>query len=338
MGTILDSSLNIKPQTAFGTPVTPDRAFPMNSGSLDWTPTIVTSQELRANLYMSQAARRIVVGGQGAGDLEMNVLSKGFGYWWQACMGSLTSTLVSTGVYQQLATWTSVPTPLTVQQATPRVDGTIDAITYSDVAVSAFTITFNNQGLLTLSVTLDLGKISTSTAFATLTYATTPNLFGWGNPATAQGFSFTSGTYTAPTTTALASGSTTFTGIRSLSITADRSLKNDRFNADGAGFKSQQIGGMFNVTGSLEVEYNSTAQRDSFLIQSEQCLVATATAGALTTGSETVQVAIPAFNIDSGAVPQPSMDLPVQTIPFTVLYDGSNVPFVIATRTADTAV
>jgi hypothetical protein len=315
--------------------VTPDRAYEFLDESLVWTPTIVQGEGLRVGSYMPRSARRVVPTGQGGGDITMEIMSKGFGYWWNACVGNGVATLVSAATYQHNFTWNKQPSSLTVQKSSIRADGTVDPFTFKGCMVTSWELTFANSGLVTLKVSLDIGDYDTATGFASLTYATTPNLFHFAN------WSLSTGAFTAPTTTALPSAPTPLTGVRSLTISANRNPVDDRFNALGTGRKDQPIGTQFDVTGSLEIEYTSTTQRDAYLAQTAQCLVSTVTAGSLGTGNETLCVALPEIKIDpSGAVPQANgTGLIVQTIPFTVLDNLTAAQaFYLSTRTADTTV
>lgn len=334
MGNLQDASINAKPQSVFGTPVTPDRAYEFTDASLDWEWTLVQGEGLRVGSYVDRAARQVAPVGQGDGDITFEILSKGFGYWWQACLGTVTSTLVAGSTFQQVHSWASTPADLTVQISTPRADGTIDPVTYANVAIDSWEITFANAGLVTLKVTLDIGDFATATGFASLTYATTPNLFHFGN------WTITTGTLTAPTTTALASSVTALTNVRSLTITANRNPVDDRFNAIGTGRKAAQIGTKFDLSGSMEIEYTSTTQRDAYLARTAQTLVSTVTAGALSTGLETLQVVIGAMQINpGGAMPQVAgTDLIVQTLSFAILDNLTNVPIQVVSRTSDATV
>lgn len=335
MGNLQDCSINIKPESVFKTGITPDRAFEFTSESLAWTPTIVQGEGLRVGSYLPRSDRRVVPAGQGGGDVTMDILSKGFGYWWRACMGAATSTQLDDDedtTYQQNHTWANSPASLTVQKSTVQAGGTVDPVTFKGCMVTQFVITFTNAGLVTLQVTLDAADYDTSTGFASLTYADDAQLFHFNN------WTVKSGTFTAPTTNTLAAGSSSVAGVRSLTITGNRNPVVDRFNANGAGRKDKQIGTNFDVTGSLEIEYASTTQRDAFLGQTGQCLVSTVEAGTLSTGKETLQVAIPEFKIDDGGTPQANgTGLIVQTVSFTALDDGeSDEGMWISTRTSDT--
>lgn len=238
MSNLQDCSINIKPESVYKTAVTPDRAFEFTDESLDWTPTIVQGEGLRVGSYMPRSARRVVPTGQGGGDVTMEIASKGFGYWWQACMGATVSTLVSGSTFQQNHTWAKQPSSLTVQKTSIRADGTVDPFTFKGCMVTQFVITFNNAGLVTLQVSLDSGDYDTSTGFAALTYASSPNLFHFAN------WTMATGVFTAPTTTAMPSAATPLTNVRSLTVTANRNPVADRFNAAGTGRKDQPIGTM----------------------------------------------------------------------------------------------
>lgn len=334
MGNLQDCSINAKPETTYKTAVTPDRAYEFTDESLDWNPNIVQGEGLRAGSYMPRSPRRVTPNGQGGGGITMEVVSKGFGYWWQACMGSSVSTLVAGTTFQQNHTWAKQPSSLTVQKTSIRADGTVDPVTFKGCMVTQFVITFNNAGLVTLQVTLDVGDYDTSTGFATLNYASSPNLFHFGN------WSLQTGVFTAPTTTVLASGASTLTNVRSLTITGNRNPVVDRFNAVATGRKDQPIGAQFDVTGSMDIEYASTAQRDAYLAQTAQSLVSTVTAGALSTGLETLQVSLPEIKTDGGGVPQANgTGLIVQTINFTALDNLTAAQGMwISTRTSDSTV
>jgi hypothetical protein len=334
MGNLQDCSINAKPESVYKTAVTPDRAYEFTDESLKWEPNIVQGEGLRAGSFVDRSGRRVVPNGQGSGDITMEIVSKGFGYWWQACLGAGVSTLVSGSTQQQNFTWAKQPSSLTVQKTSVRADGTVDPFTFKGCMVTQFVITFNNAGLVTLQVSLDIGDFDTATGFASLTYPTTPNLFHFGQ------WTMATGTFTAPTTTALPSAATPLTGVRSLTITGNRNPVDDRFNALGTGRKDQPIGTKFDITGSMDVEYVSTAQRDNFLAQTEFALVSTVTAGALSTGLETLCVALPACKIDDGGTPEANgTGLIVQSIAFTALDNLSAAqPIWVSTRTADAAI
>lgn len=335
MGNLQDASINVKPQSVFGTPATPDRAFEfLPNDTLDWNWTLVQGEGLRVGSFVDRSARQVAPVGEGDGDLTMEVMSKGFGYWWQACLGTVTSTLVSGATFQQVHSWASTPADLTVQKATVRADGTVDPVTFANCAIDSWELSFENSGLVKLKVTLDIGDYSTATGFATLVYATTPNLFHFGN------WTLATGTLTAATTTALASAVTPLTNVRSLTITANRNPVDDRFNALGTGRKSQQIGTKFDLQAAIEFEYTSITQRDAYLLRTAQTLVSTVTGGALSTGLETLQVVIGEMKaMPGGGIPQTNdTGLIVQSLTFNILDNLTAAPIQIVTRTADTTV
>lgn len=334
MANLADCSINAKAEVTPGTIVAPDRAFEFTSETLDWMPSIVQGEGLRSGSYMDRLSHRAAPVGQGGGDITMDVMSKGFGLWWQACMGSSVSTVVSGTTYQQNHTFGFSPASLTVQKTSIRADGTRDAFTLAGCVVTQFVLTFANSGLVTLQVTLDAMDYSTATAFAALTYPSSANLFHFGN------MTVSTGTVTEPTTTTLGSCATPLTNVRSLTITGNRNPVVDRFNAKGTGRKDKALGTKFDVTGSMEVEYSDAVQRDAYLAQTAQSLCTTVTAGTLSTGNETLQVLLPSIKTDGGGVPQANgTGLIVQTINFKGLDNETATQAMwISTLTADAAI
>jgi hypothetical protein len=173
--------------------------------------------------------------------------------------------------------------------------------------------TFNNRGLLTCSITYDCKDVSTAQSRVAPSYAAEPvNLFHFAN------WSINTGTFTAATTTALPSAATGTVNIRGGSLTVNRNINKERFNANQSGRKSKPTTGMPSVTGSFDIEYDSTTYRDLVLNDGTLSVVATYTAGALSTGAETIAFALPAIKFD-GDLPQPNNDdLVVQSMSWTL--------------------
>ena len=145
MATVLDASLGFGLENPYGTGVTPVRWMEYSSQSLDFKPARKQSAGYRAGSRVARANRRVTVTSGAGGDVGLDVLSKGLGLWWQCLMGAGSSTLVSTGVYQQVFTLADTFQPFTLQAGVPRLntDGsaTIDPLTYSGCTVPDFELT-----------------------------------------------------------------------------------------------------------------------------------------------------------------------------------------------------
>lgn len=334
MATILDASIGTVPEVTYKTPLTVSRWYEFTDEDIDWNPNAKQGQGLRAGSRAARTARYTVPTAEGKGSFTMEATSKGMGTLWQACLGTSVSTLVSGSTYQQnhtLITSSLMPS-MTLQKGSVEVSGTIDAVTYTGVCVDSWELDFPNADIVTLKANLDIGDYSTATGYTSPTYASSPNLFHFA------GGTISTGTYTAATTTALASGTTPLTNIRGGSITVNNNIGDGRQNSGGAGRKKQPYVGQAEVTGSLDIEYDSTTFRDAVLNQTPMLILLQWTAGALSTGLETLQVAIPSV-IFQGELPKTNgTDLIIQGMKFTGLDNLTAAqPLVVTCRTADTA-
>lgn len=333
MTTFQDCSIGLVPEVTYKTGVTVTRFFEFLEESLGWDKNVVQGQGLRVGGRVARSARRVVPTAQGSGEITIELTAKGLGLLLQAMFGTSASNLVSGSTYQQVHTLGDSPNSLTVQKGIPRVDGTVDAYTFLGCMVAGWELTIPNAGIATLKVTLDIGDLTTATVYATPSYASAPaNLFHFANA------SLSTGTFTAPTTTALASAATPLANVRSLTITCNNNLAGDRFNIGGAGRKEKPTVGLREITGSAVIEYANTTFRDAVLNETAMSLIATLTAGALSTGSETFQVALPEIKFDNELAKANGGNLITQAMSFAVLDNLTAAqPIWCVTRTADTA-
>ncbi|GAC1387533.1 MAG: hypothetical protein NVSMB48_26980 [Marmoricola sp.] len=337
MATFQDSSVGFAIESTYGTPVTPTRWLEFTDENLDWKKNIKQGMGLRVGGRVARSGRRVVPSADGGGDVMLEVASKGLGLWWQACMGAGTSTLVSGSTYQQVFTLADTPSPITIQRGTPETGGTVDAYTFSGCMVDSFDLNFQNADILTSKATIDAGQLTTATGYTSPSYPSSPvSLFHFA------GGAIYNGTLTAPTSTALATGSTQLASVRSGTLTVNHNMTKDRQNLGGGiapGRKAQPTAGLRTISGGLQVEYASTTFRDAILNETPMALVLTyQTTTALSTGVETFQVVLPEVKFD-GAMPNSNKtDLIVQALTFQVLDNLTAAqPIWICTRTSDTA-
>lgn len=332
MASTQDCSIGIGVESTYGTGVTPTRWFEYIDESLDFNKNIKQGAGLRVGARVDRSARRVVTTADAGGDFSAECTSKGMGLLWQACLGSGVSTLVSGSTFQQVFTLADAPSSLTVQKGLPQLGGTVDAYTFLGCMVNGFELTFANDDILKLKATVDAKDITTGTAYTAPSYATTPNLFQFAN-ATLQ-----TGALTAPTATALAAGGTPVADVRGGSCAVAHNMKTDRFNIGGAGRKAKPTVGKRGITGKLDIEYDSTTFRDAYLGDTPINLVLTYTAGALSTGVETLQLVIPEIKFDSELPKTNGTDLILQGMSFTGLDNLTAAqPIWVVVRTADSA-
>jgi hypothetical protein len=218
MASTQDCSIGFAVESTYKTGVTPTRFLEYVDESLDWNKSIKQGKGLRVAGRVARSGRRVVTSAQGAGDISVEAISKGQGLLWQALLGAGTSTLVSGSTFQQLFTLADSPSSLTIQKGLPEVGGTVDAYTFLGCMFDSWEFDFANDDIPMIKGTINAGDLTTATGYAAPSYAATPNLFGF------QNLTIAGGTLTAPTATALASGTTTIVDIRGGSINVNNGL------------------------------------------------------------------------------------------------------------------
>ena len=178
---------------------------------------------------------------------------------------------------------------------------------------------------------VDAQAVTTATAYTSPTYTTGANLFSFA------GATITSGALTAPTATALASGATTIANVSDWTLSVDHKINEKRFLMGNGGKKSKPPALLRAITGKMTVEYSDTIFRDAFLSDADMSLIVTYTAGALSTGLETIQFVIPDIRLD-GELPNGGGDVVKMSCGYTGLDNLTAAqPIWIVTRTSDTA-
>lgn len=334
MTTNQDCSVGHAKESTYGTSVTPTRFQEFVSETFGFRKSIKQGQGLRVSSRVARSARRVVTSRDAGGDLVVECTSKGMGLLWEAALGSGVSNLVSAATYQQVFTLGDTPPSHTIQVGLPLADGSaVHAYTYVGAMVDSWELACDNDDIARLTTTWDCRDVGTGTAYASPSYAASPNLFHYANGA------LYSGTLTAPTTTALGSAGTPLASIRSATIRGNNNLAKDRFNFGAPpGLKDKPVVGLRELSGTLTAEYNSTAFRDAILNETPMTLVVTYTAGALGTGNETLQVILPEIKID-GDLPQSNGgELITHPVNFTGLDNLTAAqPIWVVMRTADAA-
>lgn len=331
MATTQDASIGFKAESVYKTGVTVDRFPEYVDESLDWQKSIKQGKGLRVGGRVARSARRVVTSAQGAGDFTMECTSKGMGTLYELLMGSATSTNVSGATYQQVFTLGDTPKSATIQKGLPELGGSVDAYTFLGCMCESFEFDFTNDDIVTVKSTWSAGDLTTATAYATPSYVTTPNLFHFANG------TISSGTLTAPTTIALASGTTTIADIRGGSVSVNHNLTH-RLNIGAGGRMLKPTVGLREISGKFDIEYDSTTFRDAVLNETPLCVILTYTGAALSTGTETLQVILPEVKFDSELAKTNGTDLILQGMSFQVLDNLTAAqPMWIVTRTADAA-
>lgn len=333
MATTQDGSIGIVAESSYKTNTTVNRWFEYVDEDLDWDKTVVQGKSLRVGGRVARQGRRTVPKAQGKGSFSMEAVGKGMGLLFQAALGAGSTALVSGSTNQQLFTLGDNPTSLTLQKGVPEAGGTVDPETFLGCMVDTLELDFPNGDIVTAKSTLDIGDLTTATVYAAPSYPTPLNLFHFA------GGSVSSGTLTAPTSTALATGSTSLADIRGGSVTIANNLQGDRFNMGGAGRKVKPLVGLRDIGVKLDIEYDNTTFRDAVLGETPMLVLLNFTAGSLSTGLETLQIVLPSVTFDSELPKTNGTNLIIQSMSGAVLDNLTAAqPIWIVTRTSDSSI
>lgn len=326
MTTFLDAQFGIKKETAYGTAVVPDRFFEFINAPFKLDKAIVQGQGLRVGSRVARSARRAVPYRSVSGDLELEAVTKGMGVLWEACMGAGASTLVSTGLYQQVFTFADALPSYTVQ--TGVWNGTAVApYNWSGCQVGSWSIECPEGDLVKVKVTFAGKALSTAGSVAVASYPAGMGLFTFAHAAFYAG-----GTLTAPTTTALGSASgSALAVVKGFTLNVDNAL-ND--GPQVGGLSTVRKPGLRAVSGTVTVEHEGTTFVDAIQNETPMLLIVT-----LTNGTDVLQVIVPEVKLDGDLPNAGGAERVTHGLNFAGLDNLTAAqPLWIVTRTADTAI
>lgn len=322
-GSGLNVQLGTAEETAYGTPVVVDRFQEIISESLERQQTTLQSNGLRGGVR-NLRRRGIISARSGAGDINMEVATKGMGRWFKHMLGG-TPTIAQQGVttaYLQTHTLGALEgRSMTVQKGVPQTDGTVRPFTYHGCKVTGWEFSISVDQILQLRVSLDAEDEDTSTALAAASY-TTPKLFH-----------FMQGSLTV--------GGTAVASVTGASVAGSNNLKTDRYYLGSAGLKKEPIDNDHpTISGSLDAEFVDRATfYDRFTGDTAAALVLDFQGDLIATGYyEKLTITVPEVRF-TGETPKVSGPAVVmQNIPFDGHYNGTNPGITIAYTSTDTVI
>jgi hypothetical protein len=317
--------LGVKAEATYGTAVTVDRFFEFDSESLAVEVGRVESSGIRAGSRAMRSDRRVpyVIGA--GGSVQMSVLSKGFGFWLDKCLGTVTTgSAAETVVYTHTGTVGSLTGKMfTAQVGIPQAGGaTITPKTATGGKVKSFELSCAAGEALSFSADLDFQNLEHSTALATASY-----------PSSTELLTFVGGSVTV-------GGSSV--DVRSFSVKVDNGLATDRRFVRSSALKKEPVeAGHRKVDVELGLDFDSTAHQDRILAATAagaQAAVVLTCAGLTTIGSTlkpTVTITLPVVMFDGDTPTVGGPDLVTESVKGMALFDGTNSPISIAYKTLD---
>jgi hypothetical protein len=137
----LDQQLMVKNEVTYGTAVTPDRTFEFNSESISDSFGRTEGDPLRVGTYVKRNDRFTPYYAGASGTIELDVMTKGFGWWLKQMLGNVATTgPTETTVYTHTGTMADlIGTAFTAQVARPfHPSGTVQAFTFEGGKVASW--------------------------------------------------------------------------------------------------------------------------------------------------------------------------------------------------------
>lgn len=309
-------------EAAFGAATAVDRFYEFVSESITRENRILQSQGLRGGYLPRGGGRRVNTGHGAAGDLQLEVASKGFSRVIQWILGGtpVIAQQGATPAYLHTHTMGSlIGRSANVQKQLRDAAGTaIGTFTYRGSKVNTATFAIATDGILTLTLGLDVREERTDVAAAAASYLTS-NLFHFQQAA-------------------ITVASSAVADVSDASITVNNNLNTDRRHLGNSGLKSEQVDNGFRaVSGTFTAEFSATTLYNLFAADTAAALVLTFT-GPVISGAftEKVEITIPEIHLTGDTPTVGGPELITVSQPFEAAYDGVNSPISVALTTTDT--
>ncbi len=325
-GSGLDAQIGFAAESTWGTAVTTTRFVEFNSESLEKVPTFLEPTGLRSGTKYKRVSRIRVSRSTIAGDVELDVATKGMGLLFKHALASTVSTptLVSGTAYKQVHTPGDFRSlGLTAQVGRPEPStGVVKPFTFAGCKISGWEFSLTDGDTPKLKLTFDGRSESTATALATASYLTGTTVFDFSQATLKLGGTAT----TASGETTIASGVTVATIIKNISISGKAPMATERFGLGNAGLKSEPLeNDVPMVTGTLGAEFNKAEFYDLFSANTTTALQLDLT-GAVIGGANSFLLSfiIPALKLKKAAPTVTGPDIVQMSTDFEAYSDETN--------------
>ena len=321
----LDHQLGIVDEVTYGTAVTVTKFFEYNSESITETEGRTEGDPLRSGTFVQRNDRFTPYFAGAAGTVQLDVMTKGFGYLLKHMCGSVATTgPAETSVYTHTGTVGElIGDMFTLQLNRPfHPAGTNQPFTYSGGKVTKWTLSNSVDGNLVCDLDMDFQTVSDAIALATAVYPTSMENLTWAGGVVSIGGSAYD--------------------ITEFSASMDNAAAVDRRFIRGNTLKKEPTNGRRQIEFSLSADFDSLTQRNRAHASTRSAALAQIIAtwsGPTLLGSTLfpkLVLTIPAARFDSwtGATEGPTGI--TQTLSGVGRYDGTNSPVSLAYSTADT--
>lgn len=246
--TALDFQLGVADEGAtYATTTTPTRFFDTfrnpDGISMEWGR--VESEGMRPGQRTARSDRFAPYPMGASGDLEVEVLTKGFGFWLKYMLGSVATVAGAAG---EVNTHTATMGDLQGKSFTAQIgrpfnpSGVVQAFTYPGGKVTSWELSNSVEEMLVCTLSCDFQTEDVATALAVASYPTGANSLSWaGGVVTIGGTAF---------------------DASEVSVSVNNNMKTDRRYIRGNALKREPIEGMREVEFSLTAAFDSLVQRN----------------------------------------------------------------------------
>jgi hypothetical protein len=323
--TTMNAQLGVVDESTYGTPVTVTRFFEFNSMDFDPQHGRTESKGLRVGTRTQRSDRFEPYTLGAKCPVELDVPTKGFGFWLKHMLGTVGTTGPTDVNYVHTGSEGSLTGDFfTMQGNFPfHPSGTNQPITMHGCKIEKWELGCDAEGVLVAKLDIDAEDYDTSTALATASYPTDYRIFSWAAGAVSIGGSSVE--------------------AYNFKVSCDNNLDTDRRYLRASPLKKEPIeNGMRTYEWSCTVDFVNLTQFDLFRSATRAGALAAISAtfdGPVAHGGTTLPrmtVTIPAARIDDPGGPSISgpegLKLDLSGI---AMYDGSASPVSLAYRTTD---
>lgn len=321
----MDHQLGVFDETVYGTSGTPARFFEYESESISESEGRTEGDPLRVGSGFVRNDRFTPYFEGASGNLQLAVMTKGFGFWLKHMMGAVATTgPAETSVYTHTATeGANLGKSFTLQVNRPfNPAGTNQPFLYKGGKVTDWELSNSVEDNLMLDMGLDFQQVDTATALAAASYPTNMENFTWAGGAVLVGGSAYD--------------------VTEFSLKVDNGLKTDRRQIRANTDKKEPTASRREGSFSIKADFESMAQRNRAHATTRAGALAAIVAtwnGPTLLGSTLfpqLKVTIPAGRFDEWKGSTDGPDAIKQELSGAIRYDGSASPVTIAYATADT--
>ncbi len=324
----LNASIGVVDESTYGTPVTVTRFFEFVRESIRANPARVESSGLRAGHRAHRSDRFVPIPSMGAaGDIELEVHSKGFGFWLKHMLGAVGTAGPTDEAYTHTGTVATLQgDSFTCQVNRPDVPDEGDqAFTYHGGKITSWRLANSVSGLLMATLSCDFEDVDNATAKATPSYPSSTELFSWAGGVVEIGDSAFHAT--------------------SFEVSCNNQLRTDRRFLRGSALKKEPIEQSWReITFTMEAEFEDdthwdrvmSATRAGALAKIEGIWTGLDSIGGGTT-KPSLEVELPAARFDGEGGPVVDGPGPLtQRLTGKGLYNGTDSPVSLIYVTGDT--